>query len=122
MFLLLWRKLKIFLDRSQLRNQRRGAKAASATFCQAFRKFNPKIQAFKHVLDLILSVRGAEVANQFNSFNDFWILAIYSCYSYGFKNVQNVIEVALELLFLLQNHKNRPRLEALTPRPPFVHT
>ena len=34
------------------------------------------------------------------------ILAIYSSYSYGFKNVRNVIEMALKSLFLPQNHKN----------------
>ena len=48
------------------------------------------------------------MANQFNSFNDFWILGIYCSYSCGFKSVRNVIEKALKSLFLQQNHKNRP--------------
>ena len=39
--------------------------------------FNPKIQAFKHALDLTRSIRAAEGARQFNSFNNFSILAIY---------------------------------------------
>ena len=56
------------------------------------------------------------MANQFNSFNDFWILASYCCYLYGFKNVQNVIEIALKLLFLQQNHKNRPAAGGSEPQ------
>ena len=60
------------------------------------------------------------MANQFNSFNDFWILAIYCCYLYGFKNVRNVIEMALKLLFLSQNYKNRPAAGDSDPRPLFV--
>ena len=42
----------------------------------SFRKFNLKIHALKRVFDLTLNIRGAEGARQFNSFNDFQILAI----------------------------------------------
>ena len=41
----------------------------------------------------------SEMAKQFNSFNDFWILALYCNYSYGFKNVRSVIEMSFKLLF-----------------------
>ena len=45
---------------------------ASAPFLvKSVRKFNPKMQAFKRVLDLTLSIRGAEGARLFNYFNDF---------------------------------------------------
>ena len=53
-------------------------------------------------------MRGAEGATQFNSFNDFCILEICCTYSYNFKNVRKMIEMALKSLFLLQNHKNCP--------------
>ena len=96
-----------FLGRSQLRNQGKGAKRLQPPLAKSFRKFNPKIQAFK-VLDLILSITGAEGAAQFNSFNDFWIFAIYCSYSYDCKNERKVIEMSLKSLFLPQNHKNRP--------------
>ena len=86
---------------------------------RGFRRFNPKIQAFKHVLDLIWSMKGAEGARQFNSFSDFWSLAIYCSYSHGFKNVQNEIEMTLKLLFLLQNHQNWPAAGGSAP-PPLV--
>ena len=76
-----------------------GAKGALAPFAKSFKKFTPKLQVFKRVLDLILSIRGGWRARQFNSFNNFWILTIYCSYSYGFKNKQKVIEMALKLLF-----------------------
>ena len=47
------------------------------------------------------------MTNQFNSFNDFWISAIYCSFSFGFKNVRNVIEIVLKSLFLQENLKNR---------------
>ena len=50
-------------------------------------------------MDLTWSIRGAKGARQFISLNDCGILAIYCGYSYGFKNVWNVIEMALKSLF-----------------------
>ena len=66
------------------------------------------------VLDLTVSTKRAR---QFNSFNDFWILAIYCNNSYGFKNVRNVIEMALKSLFLPQNDKSHPAAGGSAPRP-----
>ena len=43
----------------------------SPNSAKPFRKGNLKTQAFKRVLDLNLSMSGAERARQFNSFNDF---------------------------------------------------
>ena len=58
------------------------------------------MQAFKRVLKLTWNkIREAEEAKQFNSFKDFWIIAFYFCYLYGFKNVQKVNEMTLKLLF-----------------------
>ena len=54
------------------------------------------------------SIRGAEVANQFNFFNDFWIFGIHCSYLFSFKNVRYVNEMSLKSLFLPQSHKNRP--------------
>ena len=57
-------------------------------------------------------------ARQFNFFSDVWISAIYLSCSYGFKNVRNVIEMALKLLFLPQNHKTCPAAEGSAAPPP----
>ena len=37
-------------------------------------------------------------------------------YSYGFRNLQNVIKIALKSLFLLQNHKNCPAFGGYPPQ------
>ena len=58
-------------------------------------------------MDLTGRIRVVQGAKQFNSFNDFWILAIYCSYSYIFNNERNVIEMALKSLFLPQNYKNQ---------------
>ena len=73
-------------------------------------------------LDLKYTVRGAEGAGQINSFNNFWIFTIYCNYLYGFKNVKNVIEMALKLQFLPQNHKNLPAAGGSAHRPPLRYT
>ena len=119
MFLFFKAHSKIFLGRRQWRNHGVSAKEIQLSLAKSFRRFNPKMQAFKH-LGLDLKPRGTEEARQFNSFNDFWILAIYCSYSYGFKNVRNVIEMALKLLFLPQNHKNRPAAGGSAPQAPSV--
>ena len=77
--------LKIFLGRSHWRNQKKGA---SAPFSQIIRRFNPKLRAFKHVLDLTWSIRRAEGARHLKCFNNFWVVAIYCSYWCGFKHVQ----------------------------------
>ena len=70
-FVLLEHAKQFFLGRCQLHNQGKGCTKTLAPLTKSFRKFNFKIQAFKRVLDLILGIRGAEGAKQFNSFNDF---------------------------------------------------
>ena len=84
---------------------------------KSYRKFNPKIKALKRDLNLILSIRGTEGAGNLISLmtSDFQQITVF--YSYGFKNVQKMIEMALKLLFLQQNHKNRPADGGFAPRP-----
>ena len=50
---------------------RKGLRGFQLPSAKSFIKYNPKKQALKPVLDLILSIRGADEARQFNSFNDF---------------------------------------------------
>ena len=64
--------------------------------------------------------RGAEVANQCNSFNEFWHLAISCSYSKGFKIVRSDSNGVKNRYFCRKNNKNRPAAGALTPKPPFV--
>ena len=87
---------------------------------KTLRKLTPKIQAFERVFDLTLSIRGVEGARQFNSFNEFWILAIYCGHSFGFKNVQKVIEMALKLLFFPAKSQKSPSGWGLYPQTPTV--
>ena len=58
---------------------------------------------------------GAQEARQFKSFNDFWIVAIYCNYWFGYLNVRNVILMELISLFLPQNCKNHPAAEGSAP-------
>ena len=52
-------------------NQGKRLRRLQPLLIKSFRKFNRKIQAFKHVLDLTLGIWKAEEDRQFNSFNGF---------------------------------------------------
>ena len=63
-----------FLGRSQSRNQGNGLRELrrhQSPLAKSFRKYKPKKQAFKRVLDLMVCIRRAQEARQFNSFCDF---------------------------------------------------
>ena len=60
-----------FCGYSQWHNQRKEQKVLYPPLAKSFRRFNPKIQAFKHILDLTSSLRGAEGGTQFSPLNDF---------------------------------------------------
>ena len=69
----------------------KGLSGHQPPLAKSFKKYYHKKtnkQAFKSVLDLTLSKRGAQEAWQFNSFNDFRILEIYGNYSYGLKTCE----------------------------------
>ena len=67
-----------------------------------------------------MEYKGATGAKQFNSFNDFQILAIYCNYSYGFKTVRNVIEMALKSLFFATKSEKSLSYWELCFQAPFV--
>ena len=94
---------------------RKGEKWLQPPLAKSFRRFNPKIQAFKHVLDLTWKIRGQKGLGNLVLSMTSEFLVIYSKYSWDFKNVQNVIEFVLKLLFLQQNYENRSSTEALPP-------
>ena len=102
--------------------QRGGACRNFAYFvCQLYYPGDPKGGVMAQCSPLKYApVREAEAARQFNSFNDFWIFAFYCSSSYGFKNVRNVIEMALKLVFLPQTHKNCPAAGGSVPPGPSV--
>ena len=60
------KETRLFLGRSQLRNHGEGLRGLQPSHLEN----GTKKQAFKRVLDLNLSIRRAERARQFNSFND----------------------------------------------------
>ena len=82
--------------------------AAGPFLAKSVRNSNPKIQAFKHVLEFALSMRGAEglgylIFSMTSKFLQFTVV-----FHMDSKNVRKVIEMALKLLLLPQIHKNHP--------------